>query len=116
ETCRKTLGDDFIIGAYVGSSKHDAMLFGELNADYVAFGPDYIPDIADKNNQEILALANWWQEMFQLPSIAYLDATENVDQIEFINAYPDFVALLPNFWEIDKPEEWLNQLCNKSCK
>ncbi len=112
KSCRKALGDDFIIGAYAGSSKHDAMLFGELDADYVAFGADS----SEYKNQDIINLTLWWQDVFKPPAIAYLNATENVDDIVLSDKYPDFVALLPNFWEIDKPEKWLQQLSEKlSC-
>lgn len=114
KTVREALGERFIIGAYVGSSKHDAMSFGEMNADYIAFGPDHIEGQDDKSNQKIIELALWWQEMFQVPAIAYLNASENTDQITFSTQYPDFVALLPNFWSIDKPQDWLKRLIEKS--
>lgn len=113
KSVRDALGEHFIIGAYIGSSRHDAMSFGEQNADYVAFGPDDNEDGA-KTNQEIIDLVIWWQDVAQIPAIAYLNAAENVDDINFINAYPDFVALLPNFWSIDSHEKWLKQLNEKS--
>lgn len=113
EDCRKALGENFIIGAYVGASKHDAMLFGEKNADYIAFGPDYLPEQPNENNQGIIDLCVWWQEMFSLPAIAYLDATQSLSEIRFSSDYPDFVALLPNFWEIEDKQNWLNELTKK---
>lgn len=113
KSVRQALGERFIIGAYIGSSRHDAMSFGELDADYVAFGPDYDDQIEDKTNQQIIDLVTWWQEMFSIPAIAYLNAQENIEKITFVKEYPDFVALLPNFWSIDNPQNWLNQLHEK---
>ena len=36
---RKELGDDAIVGAFCGASRHDGMNAGEAGADYVSFGP-----------------------------------------------------------------------------
>lgn len=113
KSVRQALGEHFIIGAYIGASKHDAMSFGELNADYVAFGPNYDDQAEHKTNQDIIDLVMWWQEMFSIPAIAYLDAQQDIEQINFSKEYPDFVALLPNFWRIKSPENWLNQLRTK---
>lgn len=113
KSVRQALGTNFIIGAYIGTSKHDAMSFGELNADYVAFGPDYDDQSQDPTNQNIIDLVMWWQEMFSIPAIAYLDAQQDIKKINFSKEYPDFVALLPNFWGIKKPEKWLKQLLAK---
>lgn len=113
KSVRQALGERFIIGAYIGSSKHDAMSFGELNADYVAFGPDYDDETEDKSNQDIIDLVIWWQELFSIPAIAYLNAHEDIEKISFSKEYPDFVALLPNFWSTNEPQNWLKQLCEK---
>ncbi|MBL1419444.1 MAG: thiamine phosphate synthase [Alphaproteobacteria bacterium] len=110
KSVRQALGENFIIGAYIGASKHDAMSFGELNADYVAFGPNYDDQAEPKTNQNIIDLVIWWQEMFSIPAIAYLDAEQDIKEINFSNEYPEFVALLPNFWSIKSPEQWLSQL------
>lgn len=126
KSCRQALGDRFIIGAYVGSSKHEAMLFGELNADYVAFGPDNIAataansmaDQADSknqnSNQDTINLAIWWREMFAIPAIAYLTTSEKVENIKFTDQFPDFVALLPEYWANKNHEDWLKSLNEKS--
>jgi len=37
---RKALGEDAIVGAFCGTSRHDGMNAGEAGADYVSFGPD----------------------------------------------------------------------------
>ena len=36
---RKALGEDRIVGAYAGNSRHDAMVLAEAGADYVCLGP-----------------------------------------------------------------------------
>ncbi|NRB14175.1 MAG: thiamine phosphate synthase [Rhizobiales bacterium] len=131
KSCRQALGDRFIIGAYVGSSKHEAMLFGELHADYVAFGPDIIAtnstdsaandgasnqtsNHGQNRNQAVINLAIWWREMFAIPAIAYLTTSEKVENIKFIDQFPDFVALLPEFWANKTHENWLKSLNSKS--
>jgi thiamine-phosphate pyrophosphorylase len=89
------LKPDRIAGAGGLRSRHDAMLAGETDADYVMFGePDRrghrpaLPAI-----EERLA---WWAELFQLPCVGY---AANEDEIRpFAQAGADFIALGDWIW------------------
>ncbi len=56
---RDVFGPDRIIGAFCGSSRHNAMELAEAGADYVAFEQD-----------DHLDLISWWAEIFEIPCIA----------------------------------------------
>ena len=56
------LGGDAIIGTDVGASRHDAMVRAEMGVDYIAF---------HAHNDEILDMFAWWNELFEIPSIAW---------------------------------------------
>lgn len=89
------LKPDRIAGAGGLRSRHDAMLAGEANADYVMFGePDRRsarPPIAAL--EERLA---WWSELFQPPCIGYAASADEVRLIAQAGA--DFVALGEWIW------------------
>jgi thiamine-phosphate pyrophosphorylase len=93
-----TLKPDRIAGAGGLRSRHDAMLAGEANADYVMFGEPYGRDAGSGRPpfsalQERLA---WWAELFQPPCIGYAG---NMDEIRpLAEAGADFVALGEWIW------------------
>jgi thiamine-phosphate pyrophosphorylase len=90
-----TLKPDRIAGAGGLHSRHDAMLAGETDADYVMFGePDRrggrppLPAL-----EERLA---WWAELFQPPCIGY---AANADEVRpLAQAGADFIALGDWIW------------------
>jgi len=94
-----TLKPDRIAGVGGLRSRHDAMLAGEANADYVMFGePDRrgnpgkrppFPDIVER--------VEWWAELFQLPCIGYAAAADEIRPLAEAGA--DFVALGEWIWE-----------------
>ena len=49
---RKELGEDAIVGAFCGNSRHDGMTAGELGADYISFGPAGATD-ADLDGEQL---------------------------------------------------------------
>jgi thiamine-phosphate pyrophosphorylase len=72
---RETLGNDMMIGADAGKSRHDAMQLGEAGADYVAFGvPAFVRD-RDTARDRQRQLLSWWADIFEVPSVA-----TNIDQ------------------------------------
>jgi thiamine-phosphate pyrophosphorylase len=84
-----------IAGAGGLASRHDAMLAGELGADYVMFGE---PDAAGKSPSfgAIVERVAWWAEIFEIPCVAF---AETVDQIgELARAGADFIALAAAVW------------------
>lgn len=90
-----TLKPDRIAGVGSLHSRHDAMLAGEANADYVMFGePDRRggrPSI--EALEERLA---WWAELFQPPCIGYAASAGEIRQLAQAGA--DFVALGEWIW------------------
>lgn len=58
------LKPDFIVGAGDVHSRHDAMERGELDVDYVMFGPLSGPVSATDRE-----LARWWAETMQIPGV-----------------------------------------------
>lgn len=53
-----------IVGVGGVSTRHDAMQFGELNVDYILFGP-----LSGSIDQAERDLAYWWAETMEIPSV-----------------------------------------------
>jgi thiamine-phosphate pyrophosphorylase len=90
------LKPDRIAGVGGLHSRHDAMLAGEVNADYVMFGE---PDRrGGRPTVEMLEerLA-WWSELFQSPCIGYAASADEIRPIAQAGA--DFVALGEWIWK-----------------
>jgi thiamine-phosphate pyrophosphorylase len=89
------LKPDRIAGAAGLRSRHDAMLAGETDADYVMFGE---PDRRG-NRPPLPALEErlaWWAELFQPPCIGY---AANADEIRpLAQTGADFIALGDWIW------------------
>lgn len=82
DKARAKLGEDSIIGAICGASRHRAMVAAEQGASYVMLAPDH--DLLD-----------WWQETFEVPCVA--DAmTLSLDQALTLKA--DFLCLRDAVW------------------
>lgn len=95
QTALPMLKPDWIAGAGNLRSRHDAMLAGEANADYVMFGE---PDRRGGRPQfEVIEerLA-WWAELFQPSCVGY---AANADEIRpLAQAGADFIALGDWIW------------------
>ena len=65
EAARRRLGDDRLIGASCGTSRHAAMVTGEAGADFVAFGAE-----DHRLSKRLVDLVGWWSELFVLPCLA----------------------------------------------
>lgn len=113
---RERLGDNALIGAFCGTSRHSAMHAGELMADYVAFGPIERFDIEhsdiarlgaesmgeDEQSIEIahmtaLELISWWAELFESPVIAWQPANLEL-ACRCAEQGADFIAPLGAIW------------------
>ncbi len=93
KNARQALGKYNIIGASCGHSRHCAMVAGEAEADYVAFGAmDHPPTDAD------LALLSWWQDVMEPPCVG-LGATSLAHCRDMASNGADFVALGPGLWQ-----------------
>ncbi|PWL16875.1 thiamine phosphate synthase [Falsochrobactrum shanghaiense] len=90
-----------IVGTGNLRDRHGALEIGELQPDYVFFGKigaDTKPDAHPRN----LALAQWWSEMIEIPSIA--QAGNSLQSVIVAAATgADFVALGRAVFEADDP-------------
>lgn len=104
---RKTLGDDAIIGAGCGTSRHDGMGAGEAGADYVSFGPvgDSALGTGLRAERELFA---WWTEMIEVPVVAEGALTPAL--IADLAPVTDFFAIGPEIWGNEDPLAALRSL------
>ena len=59
---------DGIVGAGAITTRHDAMLLGETDCDYLFFGR-FDGDNGDEIFDKALDLAAWWSAVFEIPAI-----------------------------------------------
>ena len=91
---REHLGQRAIIGVDCNESRHEAMVFAELGADYVAFGP------APAGLEERARLIAWWSEIFVVPCVAWnVETLEEAVNLASLGA--DFVALSASIWRTE---------------
>ncbi len=64
EEAVRVLKPDFIVGAGDIRSRHDAMQKGELDIDYILFGP-----LSGPMDDAARELARWWAETMQVPCV-----------------------------------------------
>jgi thiamine-phosphate pyrophosphorylase len=93
-----TLKPDRIAGVGGLRSRHDAMLAGEADPDYVMFGE---PDRRGNPGKcppfpAVVERVEWWAELFQLPCIGYAAAADEIRPLAEAGA--DFVALGEWIW------------------
>ncbi len=101
----KNLKPDFIVGAANITTRHEAMLCGEAGADYVSFG-----DFKNTPSQENIDLADWWTNLFQIPS-AIFDPQTPIENIKSQSA--EFLGLGVNIWSATKPAEEIRLLATR---
>ncbi|MBM2576603.1 thiamine phosphate synthase [Jannaschia sp. Os4] len=93
---RKDWGDDPIVGAWAGTSRHDGMNAGEAGADYVSFGP--LRGVGDEPAADADLFA-WWSEMIELPVVA--EGGLDVAAVEALAPVADFLAVGEEVWGDD---------------
>ncbi len=96
---RKELGDDAIVGAFCGGSRHEGMSAAEAGADYVAFGPARASALGmgDHAEEDVF---HWWSEMVEVPCVAEGDLDEPT--IRALAPYTDFFGI-SEIWSDDDP-------------
>jgi thiamine-phosphate pyrophosphorylase len=85
----------YIAGCGALATRHDAMLAGELGADYVMFGE---PDGAGRRPgfEAVLERVSWWAEVLTIPCVGY---AANLDEVQALAAAgADFVAADATIW------------------
>uniref|UniRef100_Q07HE4 Thiamine monophosphate synthase n=1 Tax=Rhodopseudomonas palustris (strain BisA53) TaxID=316055 RepID=Q07HE4_RHOP5 len=90
------LQPDRIAGVGGLRTRHDAMLAGELGADYVLFGE---PDAQGQRPapDAIAERLNWWAELFEPPCVGYALSFE--EAFDFAAAGADFVLVGELIWD-----------------
>jgi thiamine-phosphate pyrophosphorylase len=97
-----------IVGVGNVRTKHDAMIAGELDADYVMFG-DPSADGWTPPREAVLERVSWWAEIFNAPCVAY--AADLADAAAFAAAGADFIALGDAIWSDARgPESALDRV------
>lgn len=104
---RKELGDDAIVGAFCGASRHDGMTAGESGADYVSFGPVGQTPLFDGTVAEH-ELFEWWSMMIEVPVVA--EGALTPDLIAKISPVTDFFGIGDEIWKSDDPVKALTDL------
>ncbi len=92
----ETLKPDRILGAGGLRAKHDAMIAGEYDVDYVSFG-EPAPDGFVPPMEQVLERVTWWADIFNVPCVAY--APTLADVAALAKAGADFVALREAVWD-----------------
>ncbi len=96
---RKLLGEEAIVGAYCGSSKHAGMTAAEIGVDYISFGPvGDLGDLGDGTRAEP-ALFQWWSEMIEVPVVAeggFDDAS-----LRAVRDHVDFATFGREIWQAE---------------
>lgn len=86
---RELLGEDAIVGADCGLSRHAAMTLGDLGADYVAF--------SDSDSDALQDIVEWWSEVTVVPCVAW-DIPDLETAGRMAQAGADFVAVGTPVW------------------
>ncbi|MET0439959.1 MAG: thiamine phosphate synthase [Devosia sp.] len=84
-----------IVGAGNVRTRHDAMSFGELDIDYVMFGP-----LGGPVDPQAAELAQWWAETFEVPAV-HSNPAAAPDAEDETGA--EFLALSDCVWAKDDP-------------
>ncbi len=92
---RKMLGDDAIVGAFCGTSRHDGMSAGEAGADYVSFGPIGEGALGD-GERASADLFQWWSDVIEVPIVA--EGALDKDALQTFAPMTDFFALGEEVW------------------
>ena len=97
---RQLLGNNKIVGVTCHNSRHLAMLAGEDDADYVAFGAFFNTITKQTSSQCEPEILSWWQEVATLPCVAIGGiTTQNASTL--ITAGADFLAVSNGIWGHD---------------
>lgn len=97
---RKMLGDDAIVGAFCGTSRHDGMNAGEAGADYVSFGPMGGAALGDGERADA-DLFQWWSDVIEVPIVAEGAIDEAI--LKGFAPITDFFALGEELWSAQDP-------------
>ena len=95
---RKDLGDDAIVGAFCGTSRHEGINAAEAGGDYVSFGPVGDTVLGD-GSQATDELFSWWSEMIEVPVVA--EGALTAARVATLAPITDFFAIGEEIWQAD---------------
>lgn len=98
------LKPDMIVGAAGIDSRHDAMAKGELEVDYIFFGP-----LSGSTDAAIIDMAQWWAETMEIPSVISLPQAEAPDAGDC-----EFLAVGERVWAAENPAAELARLAGEA--
>jgi thiamine-phosphate pyrophosphorylase len=104
----KILKPDRIVGAGGLKTRHDAMVAGEMGADYVMFGE---PDATGRRPslEALVERVAWWAELFEPPCVGFATNLDEVSRLAEAGA--DFIAAADLIWQdADGPASGLRAL------
>lgn len=104
---RKDLGDDAIVGAACGTTRHEGINAAEAGADYAAFGPVGATTLGD-GSRAPFDLFEWWSEMIEVPVVA--EGALTTELVEKLGPVTDFFAFGPEIWGEDDAAAALRRL------
>jgi len=93
---RRRLGEERLVGAACGGSRHAAMVAGENGADYVMFGAPETD--LEAGADRLVELCTWWSELFVLPCAAAIPPDPGLAR-RLARAGAGFVVIAPDFRE-----------------
>lgn len=89
------LKPQLIVGAGNLASRHDAMTLGEMDVDYLLFGP-----LDGKLDSASADLAQWWASTFEIPAVMS-DPSATAETVDARGA--EFLALSTSIWSAPAP-------------
>lgn len=104
---RKDLGEDAIIGAFCGTTRHEGIAAAEAGADYAAFGPVGATPLGDGSRAE-LELFQWWSEMIEVPIVA--EGALTTELVAQLGPVTDFFGIGEEIWLADNAAAALKAL------
>lgn len=104
---RKDLGNDAIIGAFCGVTRHEGINAAEGGADYVAFGPVGATPLGDGSHAP-LDLFEWWSEMIEVPVVA--EGALTAELVAQFGPITDFFGIGEEIWRESDASQALRAL------
>lgn len=92
---RKDLGNDAIVGAFCGTTRHEGMGAAEAGADYAAFGPVGDSHLG-KGERAEFDLFDWWSQMIEVPCIA--EGALTAELVGKLGPVTDFFGVGEEIW------------------
>lgn len=92
---RKKLGNDAIVGAFCGVTRHEGMNAAEAGADYVAFGPIGTTPLGNGEQVEFDTI-EWWSQVIEVPVIT--EGALTAELVAKFGPVTDFFGIGEEIW------------------